>query len=257
MVIEDKCATHERHDYAIANMSLSGPCEAVPDYPVIPERLSLPDYPFWVFDAAQYCEPGYCTGDDELSRSVLAQSRWEGFETSLVLDILTDTNRAWVLDIGSHVGWYSTIAARLGHNVLAFDADREHLHLLRMNTRGDNYALPVESIHCWIDADTPKMTSPPRGHIRLVKIDLEGSERHAIRMIEPMLHRVDYVLMEVSPEFDQGDVITPLAEYGFEAFIVPTKGYEGPFSEPRLETGQYPLRSIGPVQRSVLFARTS
>lgn len=262
MVREDRCEYHIGHIVAEAVMDLDGACEAVPDYPVIPPHLCLPPRPFFVFNAAKYCEPGYCTGDDEVSRALLLQSRWEGFETSVALDILSHTPPAWMLDIGSHVGWYSTIAARLGHSVIAFDADSEHLALLRRNTNrsdGGGSILPVEPIHCWIDETTTPMTSP-FGGIRLVKIDVEGHERDAIAMIEPLLDRVDFILMEGSPEFaNQGDIVGPLWARGFEVYVVPDKGYAGTFAEPIRETMAFPFdypRQALTSQRTLLFINT-
>lgn len=249
MVKEDRCATHGSHTIYRATMDLDGACAAVPDYPVIPPRLCLAPVPFLVFDASLYCEPDYCTGDDEVSRALMAGQRWEGFETSVALDILSATTRAWMLDIGSHVGWYSTIAARLGHSVIAFDADKEHLELLARNTRG----YPVTPTHCWIDENTRPINSP-HGAIRLVKIDLEGHECNAIRMIEPLLPRVEYVLVELSPEFSiQGPVVESMRDHGFSPYLVPDKGYRGTFAEPLAETLTFPLTDALKSQRTVLF----
>lgn len=256
-MVGDSCPTHRGpHRTVDVTVSLAGACEKVPDYPIIPLHLSIKPYPFRVFDAELYRNTaGYCTGDDEVSRAVIAQGRWEGYETSLALDILTTAKRGWMLDIGSHVGWYSTIAAKCGHSVLAYDADAEHLEALMWNTLHH----PVTPYHCWIDENTAPLHSP-FGTIHLVKIDLEGHEPHALRMIWPLLDHVRFIMMEVSPEFSaQGDVISPLHERGFDAYVIPDKGYPHTFAEPIRETMANPwIWGIDAIERqcSMLFVNT-
>lgn len=144
---------------------------------------------------------GYCSGDDEVSRSIEVNGLWEPIETDLVAG-LVDSGDV-VVDFGCHVGWFSCLAAREGASVLAVDADTEHLRVLkenaRLNSKRPGLITPVRG---WIGEDSLDLPLPP-SRIRFVKMDLEGNEDQAIRIIAPLLDLgiIDFVLMEVSPIF--------------------------------------------------------
>lgn len=223
---EDRCdAGHGEHDRLNVDVKLGE--RVLADCPAAPVGLS-----FWfqVFDADKFSIPAYCTGDDELSRSVTAQGVWEPWETALVTDILaTDpdaSNDSIVLDLGSHVGWYSTIAAVMGFDVLAVDADREHIDVLAMNAALNQVSERVTAVRGWIDATKPPLPAGQR--VRLVKIDVENAERFAVQMLERLLASgdIDYLLIELTPEFghDWLSAVGDLALAGYDGYRIPTKG---------------------------------
>src|SRR5687767_7988538 len=110
-------AGHDLHATAAVDVDLSE--RTVPDYPLIPGRLGRA-FRLTVYEAPSYQGTlGYCTGDDEFSRSILVNNCWEGFETRAVLELFAMPGAGCVLDFGSHVGWYSILAGLWGRTALA------------------------------------------------------------------------------------------------------------------------------------------
>src|SRR3989304_4474407 len=63
---------------------------------------------------------GYCSGKDDVSRTLINTGAWEKPETEIIKKVLEDgdkNNYFW--DLGCHIGWYTIIAAKLGYRVLA------------------------------------------------------------------------------------------------------------------------------------------
>jgi len=65
--------------------------------------------PMFVYDYEKYKDiAGYCTGKDDVSRTLINEGAWEKPETEIVKGILENGNRNNLLiDIGCHIGWYS------------------------------------------------------------------------------------------------------------------------------------------------------
>ena len=218
---------------------------------------------FWftVFDADTYQGvDGYCVGDDELSRSVLAHGVWEPWETAVALDILSTSDPGVVFDFGAHVGWYTILAATVGRDVVAVDADREHVDVLDATVAANTLDDWVHVARGWVDESTVAL--PPGGQVRFAKSDLEGGDLAAVSALRPLLEAglVDYLLIEVSPEFGDGwmDVVGQLGAVGYAGFVVPTKGDDLDTFEadPLTVTLGRPLDvGLVEVQTSVLFTR--
>lgn len=152
-----------------------------------------------VFAADEYRgTPGYCPGDDDVSRTLVSTGSWEPVESQMFRDTLQRTPGV-VLDIGAHVGWYSLIAQQMRREVFAFEAVSEHIALLRNNVPG------VHVVQAWIGEDVPHL---PYGapDIAIAKIDIEGNEQYALEMLWPLIRagEVANILMEVSPTFNDG-----------------------------------------------------
>ena len=143
-------------------------------------RMTFPDrgIRMYVYDAASYKDSrGYCTGDDVLSRSVIATGLWENWDTKLLLE-----NRVFqghhVIDIGSHIGWYTLIAASFGCPVTAIEGDKENAQTLMKNVELNGFK-DVEVFNEWIDEGWT-FDKDIDGQIDLIKIDLEGKDGAAV-----------------------------------------------------------------------------
>jgi hypothetical protein len=216
-------AGHTWHESQLVHVRLLGQ-PAVPDFPPIPHELACA-WEMLVWDTGCYMGQAgiYCTGQDETSLSIASQGIWEGYETLAALEIL-HSGSGMVVDIGAQVGWYTMLAAVSGHPVVAVEADPENVRLLRLNA-GD---LDVEVIHGWLGPASPPVET---GHVRLLKADIEGLEREAVRVFSPMLaaRRVDWLLLELTPSFPGSDVagvVRSLHEFGYGTWLVPEKGTE-------------------------------
>ena len=183
--------------------------------------------PFRVFDAPRYEteRAGYCDGRDEVSRAILANRWWEDAGTALIAQ---HCSGGAVIDIGSHVGWYTVQAAKRGCWVLAVDASVEHLRVLEHNTM--DYSDQVVLCRGWIGDATPPI-GVPRGtsSVKLVKIDIEGGEADAVAALWPLFASkfIEYALIEVSPVFTGADkaedTVRRLLSLRYRAYIVPNR----------------------------------
>ncbi|KAJ3200694.1 hypothetical protein HK099_002550, partial [Clydaea vesicula] len=74
--------------------------------------------------------------NDIVSNGIISGKSWEYTETLQMLAIMSraasnGVNTPYFLDIGSNVGWFSTVMAALGYNVIAFDAMKSNALLFR------------------------------------------------------------------------------------------------------------------------------
>lgn len=220
---EDRCESkHGEHLRRLVHVNLG--VRVLPDCPASPVGLSMAMH---VFDADRYRNHvGFCEGDDELSRSVIAHGVWEPWETAVALQILTQSQDGLVIDLGSHVGWYTLLAAVSGHDVLAVDADWEHCEVLAMNAAINDVSDRVTVARGWVDATKPPLAPGPR--VRLAKVDTEGADAECVRMLGRLLSAgdVDFVLIELSPEFGSAwlSAHNDLVLAGYRGYRIPTKG---------------------------------
>lgn len=175
---------------------------------------------FEVFDTAKYMGAAghYCTGQDVLSQNLTIEGQWEPHDSPVIEAVLRAGDRTGaVIDFGSHIGWYTVMAAKLGYHVLAVDADAENLAVLRRNIVLHGVSHLVDTRHAWVDE---KFTLPTFSGVELVKIDIEGCERHAVAACAPFINRVSHMYVEISPAFrgDYPQLVSYLTRAGFEAF---------------------------------------
>lgn len=194
---------------------------------VVPTRIG----PMYVYDTDSYPNEieGYCNGKDDISRTLITKGSWEDFETTSIIQLL-QANRDYnenqlVVDMGSHIGWYSLIAANLGYEVISIDADKENLSVLEENAKLHRVSDLIVTKHHWIDKSSKALRLPDGNkEIELVKADVEGNESAAISMIEPLLaaRNIKHVAMELSPDFngDSAEIIKVMYSYGFKALVI-------------------------------------
>lgn len=158
----------------------------------------------------------YCTGQDDVSQTLLRLGVWEKDETEAIAARLAPGDV--FLDFGAHIGWFSVLAASRGASVHAFEGDAENLDLLRENARLHGVAERVTAHLIWIDGNA--RVELPEGPLRLAKIDLEGNDDHAVRLLEPALAdgRLEELVVEVSPCFNgrYPAMVELLQGYGYE-----------------------------------------
>lgn len=262
--VETCAAGHRLHTTLPVSVRLSGRYPTVPDWPAVPAGFEQ-TLDLMCFDTAAYRGTvGYCPGDDEVSRSLLAHGAWEGFETALVLTILGgDTSHGgWVVDIGSHLGWYTLLASSWGYQVVAVEANPETLSLLGVNCDLNNCASRVVGVRGWVGPDTPPVPAGPQ--IRLVKADIEGLEADAVRVFEPSLAAglVDFLMLELTAAFNDRwrDAVSMLDRYGYAGYAIPDKADRVDLTaytaDPLAVTFRRPLGDLtGTPQVNALFAR--
>lgn len=189
-------AGHEQHDRVLVNTEIGS---------------------MLVYDWGKYKDqPGlYCTGQDDVSRTLINEGVWGKFETELITSILKKGEGVMV-DFGCHIGWYSTIALQLGYKVFGYDGDPENIVVAKKNA--GKYKQNFITKNLWIDSNTKKEElGLPAGKIYFVKIDLEGNDRFAIDLLEDRLNDVQHLFVEISPVFNKSypELVNKLAGAGF------------------------------------------
>lgn len=171
-----------------------------------------------------YGYAGYCTGQDDISMTLDKYGIWEEKETQIVENILrnSDDGFKWVIDIGSHIGWYSILAAKLGYYVLAIDGDKENLEVLSKNADMNGVSDLIQPFLLWIDKNAMEFEVAHEDQISLLKIDIEGNEQFAIKSLKKSIKKgqIKNIFMEVSPVFNDSypKLVKEIIDSGYDAY---------------------------------------
>lgn len=165
----------------------------------------------------------YCTGQDIISYCIDQQKVWEAEETAVQLDILSEQTSGVMLDFGSHIGYYSILAALKGYQVASFDSSAENLALLKESADQNDVEDRIHSYYCLLDDQVPVLSRDAE-EVQLVKIDIEGAERHAIQMCADLIggRKIKYLIMEVSPVFNDTypALVETIAGQGYDVYLI-------------------------------------
>lgn len=177
---------------------------------------------FYVFNAPRYSvHPGaYCPGQDAISDRLMVEGFWESTDSKPIAEILEQGDRSkLVIDFGSHIGWYTIMAAKLGYDVLAIDADAENLRLLTATAELHGVQDKITMHHAWVDEQFT-LARNVQCDVELVKIDLEGNDALAVAACWPFIDRVRNLYVEISPIFNGGypQLVDKLTAAGFTAY---------------------------------------
>ena len=213
MVVNVCQLNHGKHDIKIAETSLGE---------------------MWVYDVEKYnMHSGYyCTGQDAVSGSLIAQGSWEDIDTKVIKKILFDGSRQnTVIDFGCHIGWYSLMAAQMGYQVISIDGDEENLELLQKNADRLGVGAYITPVHAWVDENLKQIEYLGK-NIELIKIDLEGKDPEAIRVVEKILPYTKNLYVEISPVFNDRypEMVNYLIEQGFKAFYPDNTPFDDDYS---------------------------
>jgi hypothetical protein len=256
---ERGCARH--HSYRVT-VDLTHP-HGYHDYPQFPERLAR-RFSLYVWDPAEHPVDDvgiYCPAHDAVSETIVSHHVWEPRETILMLDVLTSPaaqrspTPVMFLDIGCQIGWFSIAAMSVGARVLAVDAELENLRLVA-HSAAEMRDHPRDGHDTWFETRMlrvgPGSDPFPVRPYRLVKVDIEGAEADAVRMLQPAIDAgfVDHMLIEVSPVFKPGDhypdLVADLVASGFECYMLPPKRHPAwPYDDAHSYLEPYRIDSLG------------
>lgn len=215
---------HDEHRSLMASVSLGGPT-GYHDLTSIPLDLRV-DFHMLVWDPARHPVDGgpYCPAHDVVSETIDNIGCWEPRETTMMLRAFGAPGRHFV-DFGSQIGWYSMIAACRGQHVHAFEADAANSELMLQSLKFNGFA-DVDFIRGRVGSSTPTLDVLD-APISVAKIDLEGAEDQAVRVLGPNLDagNVEAMMIEISPCFDDyyPALVRDLMDRGFRAFKLPPK----------------------------------
>lgn len=223
----DHCQVgHDTHQTLLIHRDIQG---TIVDYEIYDWR----EYFITVDGNETVSEHGkYCTGQDIISYCIDRQGVWEAEETATILDILSEdhgTNNDVVLDFGSHIGYYSMLAALKGYRVASFDGSKENLELLQRSAVVNEVADRVFPYLCWLDDQAP-ILQPDQESVQLVKVDVEGAENHALQVISQLIgqHKIKYAIFEISPTFNDTypALVETIAKFGYDVYQIPNASFE-------------------------------
>ena len=186
----------------------SGPrvvCDLHDSHPVIVSKVLMPGVgplEMDTYDCDQFEGiPTYCPGNDDVSRTLHLYGHWEPLGSAWVSEILTDS-AGLVIDVGCQIGWYSLMATMLAHPVLAIDAVAEHVEMTKATL--DMNGKMAATCLAWLDDDTPEVNGEGAPMVTLMKVDIEGAERHALRVFNPLIEarKIKNITLEMSPVFN-------------------------------------------------------
>lgn len=222
---------HDAHASVLTNVKLGGP-HGYGDYPEVPARLAR-SFQMYVWDPNIHPVDGgpYCPAHDAVSETIITHNIWEPRETILALDALQPDGGIppVFVDFGAQVGWFTLLAASSGAMVLGVEADETNRDLLAASVALNGWEDGVVIKPWRVGPDTPVLTvgDIEARRVALAKIDIEGAERDAIRMLQPLIEGgyVERLLVEVSPVFDSyyPDLVAELVDAGYRAYTLPGK----------------------------------
>lgn len=171
----------------------------------------------------------YCTGQDIISYCIDRQGIWEASETKLITDLLNQRRiDDVVIDVGSHIGYYSLLAAKKGYQVAALDGSPENLELLETSAVLNNVASNVHPYLCWLDDEVAILPSDVES-VHLLKVDVEGAEPYALRMASELImnNKVRYAIFEISPTFNESypHLVEAIVECGYDVYKIPPNNF--------------------------------
>jgi hypothetical protein len=182
-------------------------------------------FDFEVFNYPRYrrTDKIFCQGQDGFAAGVLEQGIWEAFETRLAVEIFAREKPGVVFDFGCHAGWFSVLAAKAGHEVIAWDAEADSSALCERNL--DRTGRRDWIVHNRrVDGHGRQEPEP----VVLLKADVEGMEFQVVEECRELFvaRAVQYVMLEVSPCFKPGydELLAWIMAQGYDLFLVPDKG---------------------------------
>lgn len=217
---------HETHAVKLVDVSVGGPTP-YHDYPLIPERFAR-RFKMYVYDWARYRDGvGYCPAHDAVSETIDTIGVWEPAETTLVLAACSAPKPLrFFVDFGSQLGWFSLLAASCGLDVVCYEADPANIEVMLASFAANGWP-PPQVIPGRVGPETAVIDMLDLEGIAVAKIDLEGAEPDAVRVIWPLIDagKVDNLLVEVSPVFHDGypDLVAHLVEAGYSVHPLPEK----------------------------------
>ena len=149
---------------------------------------------------------------------------WEPYQTELTKEILKDGNNIF-LDVGSHLGYYSLLAASLNNHVYSIDINENSSNIFLHNVEINNFQDKINFFKQYVDINfnLNNIISNDK-HIRMIKCDIEGYE---IEFVEKILDRlknksIDYLILEISPTIRNNypETVLKIKSLGYDIYDI-------------------------------------
>jgi hypothetical protein len=214
---------HTEHATRWVTINLGGPT-GFGDYCAIPQRFAR-TFDMLIYERDETPGP-LCPANDAVSEMLGVHGMWEPQGTALALSVMESDAPGEMHDFGAHVGWYSLLAMSCGRWAFAWEPDAESAGMLRQSAIKNGWnSSTIYDVTVGPDSTVQSLHLP----IRFLKIDIEGAEADAVRIMWPAISngKVDHILMEVSPCFGPGypELVEKLRRAGYRVYALPPKQY--------------------------------
>lgn len=219
------------HESRFVDVDLDGE-HGYHDYTAIPARFAR-RFQIAIWPPELYPVDGgpYCPAHDAVSETIVSHRIWEPRETTLALTVCESAEPGQIMvDMGAQLGWFSLLACSADVGVIAYEADAENLRLLRSSIDANGWQSIFMAYHERVGPETAPLLRKSDGQparIRFAKLDLEGAEDDAIRVLWPSISAglVDHMMIEVSPVFADyyPALVAKIMDAGYRAYGLPPK----------------------------------
>lgn len=181
---------------------------------------------FQIFDWNYYNQIYTCqkSNDNSIGLDIISQfidkwKIWEPYQTELTIEILNEDKEGLFVDIGCHLGYYSTISSMMDIETISIDTSIHVLNLFRKTILNNN----LKKIKIYNDTvnenfDLLKYINS-NSNINLLKADIEGFEKFLFPSIEPLLldNKIKNIILEISPllDNDYSELCKKIYSYGY------------------------------------------
>lgn len=182
---------------------------------------------FLIYDYPKYMDfAGYCMGQDDISRTIGLYGNWSQEVYDFISKILdAEKDKGLFVDVGCHIGWFSRLALSKGFTVIGFEGVTENLELAKINVAHSEFH------NIWFDQKTEPISYPINSV--LMKIDIEGSEQHAVRYFEESFKSgtIKNAIIEITPVFNDSypALVERMKDWGYSVFLVDGTPWNGKF----------------------------
>lgn len=214
---------HDAHPVTDIDIVVGGPT-GFDDYPPIPERFHHEFKMRVMTPDGLERGTGYCPAFTTLPEQILGMGIWEPPETVAMLLAFERYPKHVFHDFGANFGWFSLLALSSKLDVVAWEADPEIFASLVLNLGRHKRSAQAIARRHWVTSNTEIPT--PDGFRRIIaKLDIEGMEPAAIEALSPLMDRIDFMLIEISPVFNDlyADMVRAIMAAGFAAAAIPLK----------------------------------
>jgi hypothetical protein len=180
----------------------------------------------YFYYSKKYQNQSQSLGLDIICKCLKKDGCWEPFQTEITREILTEKTEGVFLDLGCHIGYYSILASSLGIKTYSVDGNNKFLNLFRESIK-INSLENIEIINSVISSDFDLelfISKHNINQIKLIKMDLEGSETNIIKLFEPLFlnKKINNLIIEISPKFnnDYPELCRYIFNHGFKIYDI-------------------------------------